>query len=66
MEKNMKGLLRRIAGVIARVLPPDGEPASSRRGGADWLPPVLGPADWSYGFIASMADSSNAWYFDRR
>ena len=32
----------------------------------DWLPPVLGPSDWSYGLIQSMADSNTAWYFDRR
>jgi hypothetical protein len=32
----------------------------------DWLPPVLGPADWSSGLLASMADKDSAWYFDRR
>ena len=34
-------------------------------GGAatDWLPPVLGPDDWSIGM---MADRSASWYFDRR
>jgi hypothetical protein len=30
--------------------------------GADWLPPVLGPDDWSIGV---MADRSTSWYFDR-
>lgn len=29
---------------------------------ADWLPPVLGPNDWSAGM---MADRSAGWYFDR-
>jgi hypothetical protein len=29
---------------------------------ADWLPPVLGPSDWSAGL---MADRSASWYFDR-
>lgn len=29
----------------------------------DWLPPVLGPNDWSIGI---MADRGAAWYFDRR
>jgi hypothetical protein len=29
----------------------------------DWLPPVLGPGDWSIGI---MADRSAGWYFDRR
>lgn len=61
----MNGLLSGIGRLIARVLTPDPEPASGDGGGADWLPPVFGPADWSQGFIASMADSSNAWYFDR-
>jgi hypothetical protein len=30
---------------------------------ADWLPPVLGPGDWSVGMLA---DRSAGWYFDRR
>lgn len=29
---------------------------------ADWLPPVLGPNDWSAGLLA---DRSANWYFDR-
>jgi hypothetical protein len=29
---------------------------------ADWLPPVLGPEDWSIGM---MSDRSASWYFDR-
>jgi len=29
---------------------------------ADWLPPVLGPGDWSIGV---MADHGAGWYFDR-
>jgi hypothetical protein len=28
----------------------------------DWLPPVLGPNDWSVGI---MADGGATWYFDR-
>ena len=28
----------------------------------DWLPPVLGPEDYSIGM---MADRSASWYFDR-
>jgi hypothetical protein len=31
----------------------------------DWLPPVLGPGDWSSATMASMADASASWYFDR-
>jgi hypothetical protein len=34
--------------------------------GRDELPPVLGPSEWSHGLLAGMADSSTAWYFDRR
>lgn len=30
---------------------------------AYWLPPVLGPQDWSTGM---MADPSAGWYLDRR
>ena len=29
---------------------------------SDWLPPVLGPNDWSAGL---MTDRSASWYFDR-
>src|SRR5262249_21613685 len=32
----------------------------------DWLPPVLGPSDWSLGLLEAMADSNTAWYFDAR
>jgi len=28
----------------------------------DWLPPVLGPDEWSLGI---MCDRSAGWYFDR-
>ena len=28
----------------------------------DWLPPVLGPEDWSIGM---MSDRSASWYLDR-
>ena len=33
--------------------------------GHDWLPPVLGPGDWSSAALAIMADSSARWYFER-
>lgn len=32
----------------------------------DFLPPVLGPSEWSYGLMHTMADSGSAWYFDRQ
>lgn len=59
-------ILCRIGRTLARVSMSDTEPANCTHGGVDWLPPVLGPADWSNGLIVGMADSSNAWYFDRR
>ena len=38
------------------------QPASPSRA-TDWLPPVLGPEDWSIGL---MCDRSAGWYLDRR
>ena len=34
--------------------------------GRDWLPPVMGTADWPQGLMAGMADGNGTWYFDRR
>lgn len=61
----MFGFLRRTCTPIAKALSP--EPAI-RFGNAatDELPPVIGPSEWSQGLLAGMADSSTAWYFDRR
>jgi hypothetical protein len=62
----MLELLRTARGLIQKLQVR--EPAILRAGDAsrDWLPPVLGPSDWSYGLMQTMADSSTAWYFDRR
>jgi hypothetical protein len=38
------------------------QPHSASRA-TDWLPPVLGPEDWSVGL---MCDRSASWYLDRR
>jgi hypothetical protein len=38
-------------------------PAASPTRATDWLPPVLGPEDWSIGL---MCDRSAGWYLDRR
>lgn len=50
-----------VAGMMARRSASD-----IRRSGVadpvDWLPPVLGPTDWSLGL---MADRGAGWYFDR-
>lgn len=62
----MQELLRRARGLIEKL---QRREPTVRLGGdssRDWLPPVLGPSDWSYGLMQTMADSSSAWYFDRR
>ena len=60
----MRGYMRSIDRLVASLL--QWEPATCPKGPElDWLPPVLGPADWSSGELASMADRSAAWYFDR-
>lgn len=48
-----------VSGIFARRRPErrvSGSPAT------DWLPPVLGPGDWSVGIVA---DRNAGWYFDR-
>jgi len=54
---------RKVHTLFSRVL---ARHQSGHRAGAscasDWLPPVLGPNDWSIGI---MADRSASWYFDR-
>ena len=62
----MENLLRAVR-TLARKLKPE-EP-SIRPGapsGLDQLPSVLGPSDWSNSLLLMMAESSAAWYFDRR
>jgi len=61
----MQGLLGRIRTLVGFL--PSQEPALPVRGTAinDWLPPVLGPSEWSNGLLAAMADQSSAWYFER-
>ena len=62
----MENLLRAVR-ALARKLKPE-EP-SIRPGTStclDQLPPVLGPSDWSNSLLLMMAESSAAWYFDRR
>jgi hypothetical protein len=48
-----------VSGMLARRR---SERRISPGSAADWLPPVLGPEDWSIGL---MADRSAAWYLDR-
>jgi hypothetical protein len=60
----VQGFVRSIGRLLAFLSrwEPSRRPSGSE---LDWLPPVLGPADWSSGLLASMADKSAAWYFDR-
>jgi hypothetical protein len=48
-----------VSGMLARPAPARRAPQDSS---ADWLPPMLGPGDWSIGM---MADRGTGWYFDR-
>ena len=62
----METLLRAVW-TLARKAKPE-EPSIGPRASSslDRLPPVLGPSDWSDGMLQMMAESSAAWYFDRR
>ena len=64
METAMKAL-QRLGTMISSLLSRDPVKHSEARA-ADWLPPVLNASDGCLGLMASMADSSAAWYFDRR
>jgi hypothetical protein len=59
--REMSMQLRRLLGWIRAT-----EPEESLGRSTDWLPPVLGPSEWSCGLMQSMADSSAAWHFDRQ
>jgi hypothetical protein len=62
----MQGWLRKVGTLIANSLSREPTIPFGGNSSNDGLPPVLGPSDWSHGLVASMADSSAAWYFDRR
>ena len=62
----MFGLLQQFGALVADSLSPELGMRFGETSSRDWLPPVLGPDEWSYGVLATMADSSTAWYFDRR
>ncbi|WP_162917334.1 hypothetical protein [Dongia deserti] len=53
---------QKIRTLISRQRRHTEQPASDSRA-TDWLPPVLGPEDWSIGL---MCDRSAGWYLDRR
>jgi hypothetical protein len=62
----MPGFLQRAYGLIRKPEPQAPAVRPGDNANRDWLPPVLGPSDWSSGMMQAMADSSSAWYFDRR
>jgi hypothetical protein len=62
----MTQLLNGIRTLIGDFLSREPEIRPHGNTSRDWLPPVLGPGDWSHGFVESMADNSTAWYFDRQ
>jgi hypothetical protein len=61
----MQGWLRRVCALIGNSLSRESRIRFGENSSRDWLPPVLGPSDWSNGLLAAMADTSSAWYFDR-
>jgi len=58
--------LRRFCRLILNSLSSEPTIAFGGTSSNDALPPVLGPSEWSHGFMTSMADSGSAWYFERR
>jgi len=62
----MFGYLHQICALITDSLSPEPGMRFGGNSSGDWLPPVLGPSEWSHGVLVTMADSSTAWYFDRR
>ena len=66
MFKLCARILKSIVGDSARETPEedhDTQRASADATAADWLPPVLGSAEWP---LAYMIDRSAVWYLDRR
>ena len=62
----MENLLRAVRALAQKLKPEEPSIRPGARSGLDQLPPVLGPSDWSNGLLQMMADTSAAWYFDRR
>ncbi|HEY4163935.1 MAG TPA: hypothetical protein VGM59_12800 [Dongiaceae bacterium] len=66
---NLLQILRNLVGGLGHR---ESVPGSGN-GDTDWMPPVMGPADWSNHYIVAMADRMIAmtdrdagWYVDRR
>jgi hypothetical protein len=60
MQKLWSRILTLVGSRLARRRAPANSGTNSP---LDWLPPVLGPGDWSIGL---MADGGANWYFERR
>jgi hypothetical protein len=58
----MQKVFRAIRTLMGTLLARRPAAVSGRDKALDWLPPVLGPDDWSLGLLA---DRSASWYFDR-
>lgn len=66
MFKLCARILKSVVGDTARQAPEENDHtarASADATAADWLPPVLGSAEWP---LAYMIDRSAVWYLDRR
>jgi hypothetical protein len=61
-ELAMQKLIRGIRTMIETLLARRSATGPGSNSALDWLPPVLGPGDWSIGLLA---DRSATWYFDR-
>jgi hypothetical protein len=55
-------LRHRVRALMSTMFARRASPRHAGGRGTDWLPPVLGPQDWSIGL---MADRDANWYFDR-
>jgi hypothetical protein len=62
----MENLLRTVRALARRFEPEEPSIRPGKSTYLDQLPPVLGPSDWSNSLLQMMAESSAAWYFDRR
>ncbi|MEZ5831940.1 MAG: hypothetical protein R3D05_12240 [Dongiaceae bacterium] len=58
----MKKFRHEIRIAVSRMLARRQVDWRSAGGAVDWLPPVMGPGDWSTGV---MIDHSASWYMDR-
>jgi hypothetical protein len=62
---SMLELLKKLRALLPMPRQDDRTPRLGENTSRDYLPPVLGPSDWSDGLVRAMADSGAAWYFDR-